>query len=133
MAEALLTISGNAVSEPDLKFLNSGVAVAEFRVGSTPRSFSKDRGEWVDGETLFLTVKAFRKIAEQAAESINKGTPVLVQGRLRQRSWEAKDGSGRRSAFELEADEIAVSVRASKRQEPAQNAWTGPTGDEPPF
>jgi single-strand DNA-binding protein len=100
--------------------------VVRFRVASTPRFYDKQAGEWRNGESLFLTCQAGRQPAEHAAESLNRGTRVIVAGRLRQRSYEAKDHSGKRTIYELEADEIGVSLRnATAKATKASRASTG--------
>ena len=111
MNETTMTLVGNIVEDPELRYTPSGQPVVRFRVASTPRFYDKASGEWKDGETLFLTCQAWRQPAGHAAESLNRGTRVIVAGRLRQRSYEAKDGSGKRTVYELEADEIGVSLR----------------------
>jgi single-strand DNA-binding protein len=152
MNETQLTIAGNLVDDPELRYTPSGQPVVRFRVASTPRFYDKASGEWKDGETLFLTCQAWRQSAEHTAESLNRGTRVIVQGRLRQRSYEAKDGSGKRTVYELDADEIGVSLRnatakvtkasraaagnGEQRQgdgDPWANEAAGGYSDEPPF
>ena len=108
--DTVITVIGNLTGPPELRFTPSGAGVANFTVASTPRSFDKNRNEWVDGETLFLRCSVWRQQAENLAESdLTPGTRVMVQGRLRQRSYE-KDGQ-KRTTFELEADEVAASVQ----------------------
>ena len=108
--DTVITVIGNLTGPPELRFTPSGAGVANFTVASTPRSFDKNRNEWVDGETLFLRCSVWRQQAENLAESdLTAGTRVMVQGRLRQRSYE-KDGQ-KRTTFELEADEVAVSAQ----------------------
>jgi len=95
-------------------------------VASTPRFYDKQAGEWKDGESLFLTCQAWRQPAENAAESLSRGTRVIVAGRLRQRSYEAKDGSGKRTVYELEADEIGISLKnATAKVTKAAGSSTG--------
>lgn len=107
--ETPLTLVGNAVEDVTLRFTPGGQAVASFRVASTPRTYDKQSNTWRDGEPLFLTVNAWRQMAENAAESITKGCRVVVYGVLKSRSYE-KDGV-KRTVFEVEAEDIAVSVK----------------------
>jgi single-strand DNA-binding protein len=109
MNDTTLTITGNLVDNPELRFTSTGNAVGRFRIASTPRYYDKASGEWKDGETLFLTVNVWRQLAEHVAESMVRGTRAIVTGRLRQRSYE-KDGE-KRTVYELEADEVGVSLR----------------------
>ena len=112
MNETTLTITGNLVDDPELRFTPSGQPVAKFRIASTPRFYDKAAGEWKDGDSLFLTVNVWRQAAENVAESMTRGTRAIVQGRLRQRSYEAQDGT-KRTVYELEADEVGVSLRSA--------------------
>ena len=100
-----LTITGNLVDDPELRFTPSGQPVAKFRIASTPRYFDKQANAWKDGESLFLTVNVWRQAAENVAESMTRGTRAIVTGRLRQRSYETKEGE-KRTVYELEADEV---------------------------
>jgi len=108
--ETQITIVGNAVEDPALRFTPTGQAVANFRIASTPRRFDKQANEWKDGESLFLTVNVWRQQAENVAESLQRGMRVVVQGRLKQRSYETKEGD-KRTVYEIEADEVAPSLR----------------------
>lgn len=108
--ETVITVVGNLVADPELRYTPSGAAVAKFRVASTPRSFDKQTNEWKDGEALFLLCNAWRTLAENVAESLTRGSRVVVQGRLRQRSYETKEGE-KRTVFELEADEVGPSLK----------------------
>ncbi|WP_399559516.1 single-stranded DNA-binding protein (plasmid) [Streptomyces chartreusis] len=108
--ETVITVIGNAVQDPELRFTPSGAAVAKFTVASTPRTYDKQEQAWKDGTTLFLPVSVWRQQAEHVAESVTKGCRVVVQGRLSQRSYEDREGV-KRTVFELEADEVAVSLR----------------------
>ena len=112
MNETQLTITGNLVDDPELRFTPSGQPVAKFRIASTPRFYDKAAGEWKDGDTLFLTVNVWRQAAENVAESMTRGTRAIVQGRLLQRSYETKEGE-KRTVYELEADEVGVSLRSA--------------------
>ena len=108
--DTFLTVVGNLVADPELRFTQSGVPVANFRVASTPRQYDKASGQWVDGEPLFLSCTAWRELAENAAESLSRGTRVVVAGYLRSRSYETAEGE-KRTAVELEVDEVAPSLR----------------------
>jgi len=108
--ETVITVVGNLTADPELRFLPSGAAVANFTVASTPRTFDRQSGEWKDGDALFLNCAVWRQAAENVAESLRKGMRVLVQGRLRQRSYETQQGE-RRTVFELEVDEVGPSLR----------------------
>ena len=108
--ETVITLVGNLTADPELRFLPSGAAVANFTVASTPRTFDKQSGEWKDGDALFLSCSVWRQAAENVAETLHKGMRVIVQGRLRQRSYETQQGE-RRTVVELEVDEIGPSLR----------------------
>jgi single-strand DNA-binding protein len=108
--ETPITLIGNLVEDPILKFTPQGAAVAKFRLASTPRFFDKATNSWRDGEGLFLTCIVWRQMAEQVAESLAKGARAIVVGRLAQRSYEAKDGS-KKMVFEVEVDEIGPSLK----------------------
>src|SRR6188474_3629954 len=108
--ETVLTVVGNLTADPELRFTPSGAAVASFTVASTPRTFDRQSGEWKDGEALFLRCNVWRQVAENVAESLARGSRVLVTGRLRQRSFETKEGE-KRTVVELEVDEIGPSLR----------------------
>ncbi|RKN36022.1 single-stranded DNA-binding protein [Streptomyces hoynatensis] len=110
--ETVITVVGNLVDDPELRFTPSGAAVAKFRVASTPRVFDRQTSEWRDGESLFLTCSVWRQAAENVAESLTKGTRVIVQGRLKQRSYEDREGV-KRTVFELEVDEVGASLRSA--------------------
>ncbi len=147
--ETQITIVGNLTADPELRFTSSGVAVAKFNVASTPRLLDKGTGQWKDGETLFLGVSVWREQAEHVAESLSKGSRVIVTGTLGQRNWEDKDG-GKRTSYEITAFEVGPSLlRATAK--PVKVARTGGTAasadswdnakpaggggfdDEPPF
>jgi single-strand DNA-binding protein len=108
--ETTITIIGNLTDDPELRFTPSGAAVAKFRVASTPRTLDRASGEWKDGEPLFLSCTVWRQAAENVAESLQRGSRVIVSGRLRQRSYETKEGE-KRTVFEVEVDEIGPSLR----------------------
>jgi len=105
-----LTMIGNLVSDPELRFTPSGAAVAKFTVASTPRYLDKNTNEWKDGDSLFLQCQIWRQAAENVAESLTKGMRVIVSGRLKQRSYETKEGE-KRTVFEVEVDEVGPSLR----------------------
>ncbi|MFE9340845.1 single-stranded DNA-binding protein [Streptomyces sp. NPDC007063] len=108
--ETTLTIVGNVVADPELRFTPSGAAVANFRIASTPRHFDRQTNEWKDGDPLFLGVSAWRQLGENVAESIQKGARVIVVGRLQQRQYEDREGN-KRSSYEITAEEVAPSLR----------------------
>lgn len=157
--ETTLDIVGNLTANPELRFLESGAAVASFTVASTPRIFDKKSGEWKDGEALFMRCSAWNQLAENVAESLEKGTRVMVSGRLRQRSFDTSEGE-KRTVVELTVDEIGPSLKfatakpnkvsrgngggneqqARGGSAPADDPWgSAPTGNgggfttEPPF
>lgn len=108
--DTTICIVGNVVADPELRFTPSGAAVCNFRVASTPRVFDKNRNEWVDGDGLFLTCNVWREQAESVAESIQKGARVIVNGRLRQRSYETNEGE-KRTVYEVEVDDVGPSLK----------------------
>ncbi|WIX85787.1 single-stranded DNA-binding protein [Amycolatopsis sp. DG1A-15b] len=149
-----ITVIGNVTSDPELRFTASGAAVANFTVASTPRTFDRQSGEWKDGETMFLRCNVWRQAAENLAESIARGARLIVQGRLKQRSFETKEGE-KRTVTELDVDEVGPSLRfatakvnkvsrsqsnAANGEAPAEDPWgSAPaasdanSGDQPPF
>ncbi|MET7759760.1 single-stranded DNA-binding protein [Streptomyces sp. NPDC005389] len=160
--ETQITLAGNLVDDPELRFTPSGHGVAKFRVASTPRTFDKQAQEWKDGDPLFMTVSAWRSLAEHCTESLQRGTRVIVTGVLKQRSYE--DGQGvKRTVYEIEADDVAPSLKnatatvtkANGRQnsgaqqnqgygggqqntsgygqQPPRDQWNTGSTDEPPF
>ena len=108
--ETIITVVGNLVDDPELRFTPSGAAVANFRIASTPRTFDKQTNEWKDGEALFLTCSVWRQAAENVAESLQRGMRVIVQGRLKQRSYETREGE-KRTVFEIDVDEVGPSLQ----------------------
>jgi single-strand DNA-binding protein len=108
--ETVITIIGNLTNDPELRFTPSGAAVANFTVASTPRTFDRQSNEWKDGDTLFMRCSVWRDAAENVAESLQRGTRVLVSGRLRSRSYETKEGE-KRTVVEMEVDEVGPSLR----------------------
>ncbi|MCX5161899.1 single-stranded DNA-binding protein [Streptomyces sp. NBC_00264] len=161
--ETVITVVGNVVADPELRFTPSGAPVANFRIASTPRHRDSQTNEWKDGEPLFLGVSAWRQLGENVAESIARGMRVVIVGRLTQRQYEDRDGV-KRSSYELTAEEVAPSLRnataavtkntgqngaqqsqqggygqqqnTNYQQQPQGNQWNAqqqPYGDEPPF
>ena len=160
--DTVITLVGNLVDDPELRFTPSGAAVAKFRIASTPRFLDKQTNEWKDGESLFLSCNVWRQAAENAAESLTKGMRVIVQGRLKQRSYETREGE-KRTVFEVEVDEVGPSLKSATAKvtkaqrgggggfgggaqasddpwasaSPAGDSWGGSTAaaaaDEPPF
>lgn len=108
--DTTITIVGNLVEDPSLRFTPSGQGVANFRVASTPRYLDKQTNEWKDGDSLFLTINCWRQLAENVAESLQRGMRVIVTGRLKQRSYETREGE-KRTVYEVEADEVGPSLR----------------------
>lgn len=157
--ETLLTIVGNLTADPELRFTPSGAAVTSFTVAATPRTFDRQAQEWRDGDPLFLRCSVWRQQAENVAECLRRGNRVMVSGRLKQRSFETREGE-KRTVIELEADEVCASVkftrvtvqaaqRGSSSSAPREDPWSRPAGepsdpwqppsgggafaDEPPF
>ena len=108
--DTVITVVGNLTADPELRFTPSGAAVANFTVASTPRTFDRQSGEWKDGEALFLRCNIWRQAAEHVSETLTRGARVIVQGRLKQRSFETREGE-KRTVVELEVDEIGPSLR----------------------
>jgi single-strand DNA-binding protein len=111
MNETTITMVGNLVADPELRFLPKGDAMVKFTLASTPRTLDRQSGEWKDGDPLFMNCTAFRDIAEHIAESLTKGTRVIATGRLRLSRWEDKESGEKRSAYGLDVDEIGPSLR----------------------
>ena len=148
--DTIITLVGNLVDDPSLRFAQSGAAVANFTIASTPRAFDKQSNEWKDGDTMFLNCSIWRQAAENVAESLTKGTRVIVQGRLKSRSYDDREGN-RRTVFEVDVEEIgpslaratAVVTRATGGGKPAPrqpagrpqpvDPWAGVRTDEIPF
>ena len=124
-----ITIAGNLVDDPELRFTPAGQPVARFRVASTPRFRDNSTGEWKDGDSLFLTCNVWRQAAENVAESLTRGTRVIVSGRLRQRSYETKEGE-KRTVYEVEVDDVGPSLRnaSAKVNKVARNGSGGGPG-----
>src|ERR1700759_4956130 len=108
--DTVITVVGNLTGDPELRFTPSGAAVANFTVASTPRIYDRQSGEWKDGDALFLRCNIWREAAENVAESLTRGSRVIVTGRLKQRSFETREGE-KRTVFEVEVDEIGPSLR----------------------
>ena len=108
--DTVITVVGNLTADPELRFTPSGAAVANFTVASTPRTFDKNTNEWKDGEALFLRCSVWRQAAENVAESLSRGSAVIVQGRLKQRSYETKEGE-KRTVYELDVEEVGPSLK----------------------
>lgn len=125
-----ITLVGNLVADPELRYTPSGAAVANFRVASTPRRFDSQSNQWVDGEALFLACNIWRQAAENVANSLTKGDRVIVQGRLRQRSYDTREGE-KRTVYEIEVDEVGPSLRYATSQvtktprQGGQGNWNG--------
>ncbi|MEB3020039.1 single-stranded DNA-binding protein [[Mycobacterium] crassicus] len=110
VGDTTITVVGNLTADPDLRFTPSGAAVANFTVASTPRVYDRQSGEWKDGDALFLRCNIWREAAENVAESLTRGSRVIVTGRLRQRSFETREGE-KRTVYEVEVDEVGPSLR----------------------
>ncbi len=108
--DTVITVVGNLTDDPELRFTSSGAAVANFTVASTPRFFDKQTNDWKDGDALFLRCSIWRQAAENVAESLTKGARVIVQGRLKQRSYETREGE-KRTVYELDVDEVGPALR----------------------
>jgi single-strand DNA-binding protein len=123
--ETIITVVGNLTADPELRYTQSGLAVANFTIASTPRSFDRATNEWKDGEALFLRASVWREFAEHVASSLTKGMRVIAQGELRQRSYETEAGE-KRTTFELSVLEIGPSLRYATAQVTRTNATTSP-------
>ena len=113
--ETPITIIGNIVAEPELRFTPAGAAVCNFRVASTPRTYNKQTQQWEDGEAMFLTCNAWRQLGENTAESLTKGMRVIVTGKLKQRSFQTREGDNR-TTFEIDVEEVGPSLRYATAQ-----------------
>ena len=136
MNDTIITIVGNLTDDPELRFTPSGAAVAKFRVASTPRKFDKTTQEWSDMEPLFLACTVWRQAAENVAESLQRGARVIVTGRLKQRSYETREGE-KRTVIELEVDEVGPSLKWStatvkKMERSGGNGGSTPGGSAAP-
>lgn len=131
--ETVLTLVGNLVADPELRFTPGGLAVCNFRMASTPRTFDRDANAWRDGEPMFVTCNVWRQPAEHVAASLQKGQRVIVEGRLRQRSYEDREGVNR-TVMEVEVDEVGPSLRYATATvtRAARDAAHRGTAPEPP-
>ena len=125
--ETVITVVGNLTDDPELRFTPSGAAVASFTVASTPRQFDRNSNEWKDGDALFMRCSIWRQAAENVAESLTKGMRVVVQGRLKQRSYETREGE-KRTVVELEVEEIGPSLKYATAKVTKANRPGGPGG-----
>ena len=125
--ETVLTMVGNLVDDPELRFTPSGAAVANFRIASTPRTFNKNTNDWQDGDPLFMSCAVWRQAAENVAESLQKGMRVIVQGRLKQRSYETREGE-KRTVVEMDVDEVAPSLKYATAKVTRAARGQGSTG-----
>jgi single-strand DNA-binding protein len=125
--ETVITVIGNLTSDPELRFTPSGAAVANFRVASTPRTFDRESNQWKDGDPLFLQCSVWRQYAENVAESLTKGMQVIVQGRLKQRSYQAQSGE-ERTVFELDVDEVGPCLKFATAKVTKANRGSGGGG-----
>src|SRR5580704_1677772 len=131
--DTAITIAGNLVDDPELRFTPAGQPVAKFRIASTPRYLDKNTNEWKDGDSLFLTCNVWRQAAENVAESLTRGMRVIVSGRLRQRSYETKEGE-KRTVYEVVVDDVGPSLRSAsaKVNKVARNGSGGSGGSVGP-
>jgi single-strand DNA-binding protein len=125
--DTTITIIGNLVNDPELRYTPTGQAVATFRVASTPRFMDRTTNEWKDGDSLFLSCNVWRQAAENVAESLQRGMRVIVSGRLRQRSYETKEGE-KRTVYEIEVDEVGPSLRNASAKVSRSTRSTGGGG-----
>jgi single-strand DNA-binding protein len=132
-ADTTITLVGNLTADPDLRFTASGVAVAGFTVASTPRTFDRQSGEWKDADTLFLRCTLWRQPAENTAETLTKGTRVIVTGRLKQRTYDTRDGQTR-TVTEIDVDDIGPSLRyaTARITRTPKTTSAGAGGDDQP-
>jgi len=130
--ETTITVVGNLTADPDLRFTSTGAAVLDFTVASTPRVYDRESGEWRDDRTLFLRCNLWRQAAENAARSLTKGTRVIVQGRLKQRSFETKEGD-KRTVVELDVDAIGPELRYASAKVSKVGRDGGAAADDDPW
>lgn len=143
MSDNTVTIVGNLTADPEIRFTQNGVSVANVTVASTPRVYNKRTSEWEDGEPLFLRGTIWKDAADNVANSLHKGVRVIVTGKLKQRSWEDEKTGGKRSAIEMDIDEIGPSLKFTQvsvegRSKPSygggnSNPWAGSQDDDSPF
>lgn len=130
--DTVITVIGNLTDDPELRFTPSGAAVANFTVASTPRVFKRESNSWEDGDTLFMRCSVWRQYAENVAESLNRGARVIVSGRLKQRSYETREGE-KRTVVELEVEEVGPALRyATAKVQRTQRSGTGGFGGGQP-
>ena len=142
-SDTTVTVVGNLTADPELRFTPSGAAVANFTIASTPRMFDRQSNKWKDGDPLFLPCSIWRQAAEHVAESLTKGMRVIVQGRLKQRSYDDREGN-KRTIYEVEVEEVGPSLtwatarvtrsgqqQAKPRQQRAADPWAGPSTEAP--
>jgi len=125
--ETIITVVGNLTADPELRFTPSGAPVANFTVASTPRNFDRQTGEWKDGDAMFLNCAVWRQAAENVAESLTKGMRVIVQGRLRSRSYETREGE-KRTVFEVEVEEIGPALKYATAKVTRSSSGSGGGG-----
>ncbi|MCA0296600.1 MAG: single-stranded DNA-binding protein [Actinobacteria bacterium] len=125
--ETIITVVGNLTADPELRFTPSGAPVANFTVASTPRNFDRQSGEWKDGDAMFLNCAVWRQAAENVAESLTKGMRVIVQGRLRSRSYETREGE-KRTVFEVEVEEIGPALKYATAKVTRSSSGSGGGG-----
>ena len=128
--ETIITVVGNLTADPELRYTQTGLAVANFTIASTPRTFDRAANDWKDGEALFLRASCWREFAEHVAGSLTKGSRVVATGRLKQRSYETKEGE-KRTSIELEVDEIGPSLRYATAQVTRASSGGGSAGGRP--
>ena len=128
--ETIITVVGNLTADPELRYTQNGLAVANFTIASTPRSFDRAANDWKDGDALFLRASCWREFAEHVAGSLTKGSRVIATGRLKQRSYETKEGE-KRTSIELEVDEIGPSLRYATAQVTRAAGGSGGGGGRP--
>lgn len=129
--ETTITVVGNLTSDPELRYTSNGLAVANFTIASTPRNYDKASSEWKDGDALFLRASVWREFAEHVAGSLTKGMRVIATGRLKQRSYETKEGE-KRTSMELEIDEIGPSLRYATASVTRAQSSSSPRGGGAP-
>lgn len=125
--ETVITVIGNLTADPELRYTQNGLAVANFTIASTPRTFDRAKNEWIDGEALFLRASVWKEFAEHVAGSLTKGSRVIASGRLKQRSYETKEGE-KRTSYELDVDEIGPSLRYATASVTRAQPQGGPRG-----
>lgn len=130
--ETIITVIGNLTADPDLRYTQTGLAVANFTIASTPRTFDRQANDWKDGEALFLRASCWREFAESVAGSLTKGVGVIATGRLKQKSYETKEGE-KRTSIELEVDEIGVRIKHRSTNATVPRATEQPISGTPDY